>query len=231
MSRKYLVSFGGWAGIALVLAVGYAIFKFEQATRFFGGLIGTRPSSVIEVLTSGQTVVMRTPGGTLEVARIKAYETLRRTSEGTPLLGGLLDTGTTVSEIDVPVLFRYHVPLAQEWPIRCSRDLCVVRAGAITPTLPPAIYTAEMRKRTASGWARFDKDENLAALEKSLTQELSTRAASPRNVDAATDAGRRTVKEFVDTWLLKNHVSGNEPKPRIVVLFPGETSEQRLRDD
>src|SRR4051812_28148547 len=230
MPDKPLVTFGGWLGIALVLCVGYGIFKTEQLTQFARGLFGAQAPSVTEVLTSGETIVMRTPGGTLEVARIKAYETIKRTSPGRQLFWQF-DTGATISEIDVPVLFRYHVPLAKEWPIRCARELCVVRASAIAPTLPPAIYTDEMRKRTTSGWARFDKAENLADLERSLTQELSAHASSRRNVDAATDAGRRTVKEFVETWLLKARVPGDQPKPRIVVLFPGETSEVRRHDD
>lgn len=227
MSRNRFLSFGGLAGIALLVAAGYGVFKFEQASHFVRGLVGTRAPTVTEVLTSGETIVMRTPGGTLEVARIKAYETIKRTSPGTPIFWGLIDTGTTVSEIDVPVLFRYHVPLAREWPIRCSREVCVVRAEAIAPTLPPAIYTDEMRKRTASGWARFDKSANLEALERSLTQELGARATSPRNLDAASDAGRRTIKEFVQTWLLKSRLAAGQPKPRLVVLFPGETAEAR----
>jgi hypothetical protein len=231
MSQNRFVSLGGLAGIALLLAAGYGIFKAEQVSHFLRGLIGARPPSVTEVLTSGETIVMRTPGGTLEVARIKAYETIKRTSPGTPVLWGLVDTGTTVSEIDVPVLFRYHIPLAREWPVRCSREVCVVRAEAIEPALPPAIYTDEMRKRTANGWARFDKSANLAALERSLTQELSARATSQRNLDAAADAGRRTIKEFVSTWLLKSRVSAGQPAPRVVVLFPGETAEARHRDD
>lgn len=230
MSRKSLVSASGLAGMAMFVAVGYGIYKSEQLTQLIQGLIGARPLTVTEVLTSGETIVMRTPGGTLEVARIKAYETIKRTSPGRNILWGLIDTGSTVSEIDVPVLFRYHVPLAREWPIRCGRDLCVVRVEAIAPTLPPAIYTEEIRKRTTSGWARFDKSSNLIALEKSLTQELSAHAMSDRNRDAATDAGRRTVKEFVKTWMLKSSASGGTA-PRVVVLFPGETTEARRHDD
>lgn len=231
MSQRNFAPAGALAGIALVIAVGYAIYKFEQVTQLVRGLIGGRPLTVTEVITSGETIVIRTPGGTLEVARIKAYETIKRTSSETNLFWGLIDTGSTVSEIDVPVLFRYHVPLAREWPIRCGRDLCVVHAEAIAPTLPPAVYTEEMRKRTTSGWARFDKSANLIALEKSLTQELSARAMSDRNRDAATDAGRRTVKEFVKTWILKSKTSGGGPAQRVVVLFPGETAEARRHDE
>ena len=144
---------------------------------------------------------------------------------------GLIDTGTTVSEIDVAALFRYHIDMAKEWPVQCVRGTCVVRAGVVQPTLPPAIYSDEMRKRTQSGWARFNKNENLAALEKSMTSELEKRAMTERNMRAATEAGRRTVAEFVKTWMLKSALKPGEPVPKVVVLFPGETMEAVAKHD
>lgn len=211
-------------GVAVLAATIFGIWKV--ISTFI-----SREPPVTQVMTSGATIVMRTPGGTLEVARIKAYESLRRSAPGDKVAWGLVDTGTTVSEIDVPALYRYHIEMAKEWPLRCDRHACVVRAPAIQPTLPPAIYSEEVRKRTTSGWARFDKNQNLAQLEMSMTAELSKRATTERNLLAATDAGRRTVKEFVATWLVKSKLKPGEPMPRIVVLFPGETLEAQARTD
>jgi hypothetical protein len=212
-------------GIAVLAATLYGLWKFEQLWSAVSSFMGRGGPSVTEVMTSGETIVMRTPGGTLEVARIKAYENLRRTDPGDKLAWGLIETGDTVSEIDVAALYRYHIDLAQEWPMRCDRGVCVVRAGPIKPSPPPGIYSEEMRKRTISGWARFNKNQNLAALERSMTAELSKKAMSERNMLAATDAGRRTVREFVRTWMVKSRLKPGEPAPRIVVLFPGETAE------
>jgi hypothetical protein len=39
------------------------------------------------------------------------------------------------------------------------------------------------------------------------------------------------VREFAQTWLVKGRLPAAQPAPRIVVLFPGETSEQRRHDD
>jgi hypothetical protein len=216
---------------ALAVVVGLLVRQGEILAGLLARIGVVQRPAVTEVMTSGNTIVMRTPGGTLEVARIKAYETLRRTSPGAEVFWGLVDTGDTVSEIDAAVLFRYHIALAKEWPIRCDRAVCVVRAAAIQPTLPPAVYSDEVRKRTASGWARFDKNENLALLERGMTAELGKRASTPRNLAAATDAGRRTVREFVTTWLLKSHLQPGQAAPRIVVLFPGETAEPGPRQD
>ena len=188
-------------GLAILLLMGYFVWKSEQAMALLGGFIHRAPAETVTT-TIGETIVMRTEGGTLEVARIKAYESLRRTDPGLKMAWGMIDTGTTVSEIDVATLFRYHIDMAREWPVRCARGTCVVRAGRIQPTLPPAIYSDEMRKRTESGWARFNKNENLATLEKSMTNELEKRATTERNMLAATEAGRRTVAEFVKTWML-----------------------------
>ena len=217
-------------GLAILLLTGYFVWKSEQAMALMGSLITRNPAETVTT-TVGETIVMHTAGGTLEVARIKAYESLRRTDPGLKMAWGLIDTGTTVSEIDVAALFRYHIDMAKEWPVRCARGTCVVRAGRIQPTLPPAIYSDETRKRTESGWARFNKNENLAALEKSMTSELEKRATTERNMLAATEAGRRTVAEFVKTWMLNAKLKQGEPVPKVVVLFPGETMESVARQD
>jgi hypothetical protein len=217
-------------GLAILLLAGYFVWKSEQAMAWMGGFIIRAPAETVTT-TVGETIVMRTAGGTLEVARIKAYERLRRTDPGLRMAWGLIDTGTTVSEIDVATLFRYHIDMAKEWPVQCVRGTCVVRAGRIQPTLPPAIYSDEMRKRTESGWARFNKNENLAALEKNMTNELEKRATTERNMLAATEAGRRTVAEFVKTWMLKSTLKPGETVPKVVVLFPGETMESVARYD
>jgi len=221
---------GASVGLAILVLTGHFIWKSEQATAWLSGLFLRAPAETVTT-SVGQILVMRTAGGTLEVARIKAYESLRRTDPGLKLAWGLLDTGTTVSEIDVAVLFRYHIEMAKTWPVQCDRGTCVVRAGRIQPTLPPAIYSDEMRKRTESGWARFNKNENLAALERDMTSELEKRATTERNMLAATEAGRRTVAEFVKTWLMKSGLKPGEPAPGVVVLFPGETIGSMAKQD
>jgi hypothetical protein len=210
--------------LTLLVLTAYGLWKSEQALAFVTGFM-TRAPSTTSTSVVGETIVMRTAGGTLEVARIKSYEGLSRTDPGVKIAWGLLDTGTTVSEIDVATLFRYHIEMAKEWPVQCSANTCVVHAGRIQASLPPAIYTHEMRKRTSNGWARFNKDENLADLEKTLTAELEKRATSQRNMLAATSAGRRTVAEFVKTWMLKTTPGKGQSLPKLLVLFPGETLE------
>lgn len=171
------------------------------------------------VTASGVPVVMRSHGGLLEIATVTVHERFRRTD--TREFWGI-SLGTTVSLIQVPVTYRYHIEMAREWPIHIDGKTAIVRAGEVKPSLPAAIDTTKMEKYTQSGWARFNKDENLALLERSITPELSQRAREPAIRQLAVDAGRQTVREFVTAWLLKEQGWKRDPAYRVVVLFPGE---------
>lgn len=212
------------AALLLVLA---AWWKLEQLGALLGRLTSGQQAVKTEASTAGGSIVLRTPGGLLEVARIKAYERFTRSDS---LTWGPLHLGTTVSEIEVAALYRYQIEMAKQWPLQCDAQACVVRAGEPVPALPAGIYTEEVRKRTASGWARFNKDENLAQLERSVAEQLGTRAYSQRNMQAARDVGRKTVREFVRTWMLKDPALKDATARRIVVLFPGEKAEPAAAD-
>lgn len=112
--------------------------------------------------------------------------------------------------------------MEKKWPVSINGKIAVVRSPEIKPTLPVAFDTATVQKYTESGWARFDKNENLAELEKTITGKLQARALSPQYDQIVKDAARETVKVFVSTWLLGTRSWGREPEYRVVVLFPGE---------
>ena len=202
-------------GIAAALAVGVILATGWLAVDRFLGRTATETS----VLASGVPVVMRTTGGLLEISTVTVYERFKRTDTrefwGIPL-------GTTVSIIQVPVTYRYHIEMAKEWPIHVNGKTAVVRAAEVKPSLPAAIDTSKMEKYTQNGWARFNKDENLALLERSITPELQARANNPAIRQLAVDAGRQTVREFVTTWLLKEQGWKKDGDSKVVVLFPGE---------
>jgi hypothetical protein len=202
-------------GIAALAIIG----AVTAAGWFALGRLAGSSKVDTSVLAAGLPVVMRTAGGLLEIATVTVHERFRRTDTrefwGVPL-------GTTVSIIQVPVTYRYHIELAREWPVQINGKTAVVRAADVKPSLPVAIDTAKMEKFTQSGWARFNKDESLALLEKSITPELAARAGNPAIRQLAIDAGRQTVREFVTTWLLKEQGWKRDAESRVIVLFPGE---------
>ena len=161
-------------------------------------------------------------GDRLEVASVETRETFR---EDDSLKAGWLDLGTTTASVSVPVVYRFHIALADgiraDVTVHGDMRRCVVHAPLLRPTLPPAIRTEGMRKESKNGWARFNAGENLEALEKNLTAELILRA--PGKAVLARDKAREAVAGFVSRWLVRDNLWGGPDGVReIVVLFPDE---------
>ena len=188
----------------------------EIAGRFTTGTITTTFVSAIPHLVSD--------GGTrLELAAFEVTETLTETDDRRVFFD-LVPLGATVSEIRVPVTYRYHLRLDEPWRLEVADGVCVVHAPAIRPTLPPAIHTDRMEKRSESGWLRFDEDEQMAALERGLTPALSERARDPDHIELVRERCRRRVAEFIRNWLLLEGQWGPDRFTRVEVIFADETA-------
>ncbi len=185
----------------------------DVAARFRTGTITTTFIASLPHLVSG--------GTKLELTAVQATETFTR-SDDRRVLFELLPLGTTTSEIRVPVTYRYHVRLDEPWRLTVHDHRCLVRAPPIRPTLPPAIDTAGLEKHSESGWLRFDADERMADLERSLTELLSRRAADPDTIDLVRETCRRRLAEFVRGWLLSEGQWGGDRFRTITVVFADE---------
>lgn len=166
--------------------------------------------------------IRATPGDRLDLASVDTFEIFRETDS---LKLGWFDFGTTKAEIGVPVVYRFHVALAEGLKVEVKKhgDLvrCVVRAPKLRATLPPAIRTEGITKRADNGWARFNAGDRLADLEKQLTAELVLRA--PQKAGLAKDKARAQLAGFVSRWLVKDGLwGGHDGVKEVVVLFPGE---------
>jgi hypothetical protein len=167
--------------------------------------------------------IASTQGDVLELAVSQSDETFKRSDE--KWIGwDYIYLGTTVVEIRVPVTFRYHLRLSDTWRLAARDHVCVVLAPPIRPSLPPAIHTELMEKRAESGWARFDKNDKLDDLERSLTTLLKQRAMDAAHLRLAREACRQSVAEFVKRWLLREEHWRTDRFSAIVVVFPDEVS-------
>jgi hypothetical protein len=215
-----------WVKLAIVLLLcGTILLATKMVLDRVGGLGAKfRQQSITETFLSALPTLARTPGGTLELATAMSTETLARTDEKT-IAWDMIYLGKTVSEISVPVTYRYHVNLRDEWRLEVSGDTCIVRAPAIRPTLPPAIHTDRMQKRSEAGWARFDAREQMAELERSLTPRLTRHAGDPRRLALVREECRKTVAEFVRDWLLREDHWRRDRFTSIKVVFADEPPE------
>jgi hypothetical protein len=184
------------------------------AEKFKTGTITNTFTESIPEVTSSQ-------GDVLELATSRSDETFRR-EDAKSILWNMVSLGTTVSEIRVPVTFRYHVRLSDSWRLAARGNVCVVLAPRIRPSEPPAIHTEFMEKMTENGWARFNKDDNLSLLEKSITPTLETRSFEPSHIRLSREACRQSVAEFVKKWLMKEDRWRTDRFSAIIVVFPDE---------
>jgi len=201
---------GGQAG-------AYAAQKAEAIAEKFlrGNITTTFVAAIPEISSAG--------AGYLELATSDQTEIFRAEDEKS-VFWDQLYLGKTVSEIRVPTTYRYHLRLADPWHLDVSGQTCVVVAPAIRPSLPPAIHTDRMEKKSDEGWGRFNAREQMSELEKSITPTLSRYAADPKHIAFVREHCRLTVAEFVKTWLLREEQWRTDRFHAIKVIFADETN-------
>jgi hypothetical protein len=185
----------------------------QIAERFRTGRITTTFTAALPQLEPG--------GLSLELASYESTETFRRTDERAVFFD-LVPLGTNVTEIRVPVTYRYHVRLSDPWHLEVKDRICLVRAPPLRPTLPPAIHTDRMEKRGERGWLRFDLEQQMDQLEKGLTPALIVRAGEPRTMLLVRETCRRRLAEFVRDWLLREDQWRQDRFTAITVTFEDE---------
>jgi hypothetical protein len=203
---------GGRATVETVRALGEG--AADVASRFATGTITTTFVSAIPRLVPEG-------GALLELAAFEATETISRTDDKR-IFFDLVPLGSTVSEIRVPVTYRYHLRLDEEWTLSVADGTCVVHAPPIRPTLPPAIHTDGMEQRSESGWLRFNEDEEMETLMSSLTPTLVDRAKDVDHLELVRERCRKRVGEFVRSWLLLEDQWGAGRFTHVEVIFSDE---------
>lgn len=207
-----------------MLIVAMVCFTVLRGFDKLGGLAGVlRGAGATQVVTESfqETVrkVIGTKGDILELATLEADETFTRMDAKT-IAWNVFYLGTTVSEIRAPAIYRYHLKLSDDWSVNTEQHTCVVIAPIIRPTLPPAIRTDKMEKKSKAGWGRFNAAQNMTELEKSITPSLERRAGNPTHIANVREPARKAVAEFVKTWLLRDQQQLGIEK--VVVVFADE---------
>lgn len=182
------------------------------------------PARTTHSTGTGAAVVMRTPGGVLEVSTITAEERFDSSTTHT-VLG--VPVGTTVAQIRVPAVYRYHIPLAKDWTFRLAGQALIVVAPAVRPSLPVAIDTAKLESFSSGLWSPLTGTEAVASLQKSLTATLAVKASTPERIVLQRESARQTVSEFVHKWVLAQPQWTGVKRPAVLVFFEDEPLGQR----
>jgi hypothetical protein len=203
--------------ILLALAVAALYYAFPS---IFNPL--NRAAIEKEFVASVPTI-FRTQGGNLELAGFTATETFMRSDTAKlPYFNWNIPGATTTVIIRVPVIYRYYVPARGDWDIKVIDSTCLIYAPELRPTLPPAIQTDSMKISTIEGPLAFHGEEQQAKLLQSLAPQLEKNARDSTRVKFIREEARKTVAEFVQTWLLQRGDWGERKIENIKVFFRGE---------
>ena len=98
-------------------------------------------------------------------------------------------------------------------------------APRVKPTLPVAIDTAKLEKLTSGTWSLLTGQSELDQLQKSITQSLAQKAATPLFIQLQREAARKTVTEFVTRWVVEQRGSSPATGYTVRVFFADEPIE------
>ncbi|WP_395749742.1 hypothetical protein [Prosthecobacter sp.] len=223
--RRRLGCFGllGLTFIALVIVGGIVVWKAMDSGLGLKWLAEHfQKHTIAHTFRENVRRIVSTHGDVLELATLDSEETVTKYDTKT-LFNDAVYLGTSVAEIRAMVVFRYHLKLSDEWDMHIENGRCTVIAPNIRPSLPPAVRSDTMEKKSEAGWFRFNAAENLAALEKGLTSILEARAAAPGKIHHVREASRLSVAKFVQNWVLKEQKAHELGGIReIVVIFADE---------
>ena len=180
-----------------------------------------RQGTITKTFIASLPRIEHSGSGRLELTTLETNERFR-TEDKLSIWWDYVSLGTTVSEISVPVTYRYHLKLDESWSLAVSNQTCLVTAPKIRPTIPPSIDTGQMQKSTQNGWARFNADDQLDELEKSLTSTLVQYADDESRMILVREEARKTVATFVKNWLLKEDQWRKDRFHSVIVRFSDE---------
>lgn len=207
--------------IVLIILIAFAIGGIYLSS-------GIKEGS-LPVLAKDEIIILRTPGGMLEVATLIRNEEFRWQTTYTCALidcGKLL--GATITDVRVPVHYTYRIPLAAEWKLQFKDDHFELEVPQAQPLLPPAVDLKKIELRTKTTWLSPGTQEHREALLKNFLPDIEKRAAQKNYLDAQREDARKTVVEFVQKWMIAQNVEPNKRGYTIKVFFPDEPRDIKL---
>ena len=193
-----------------IAAIGVGV---AGALLYVRGLPWRSTEEQVRTLDPAQVVVLRTPGGFLEVSTLVKNEEFRWRSSYTCMgqdCGGLL--GERIGQIRVPVHYAYRIPLAETWTLTLDGDAYVLSVPAPQPLLPPGIETQKAEITSERGGLLAPPAAgNQAMLLKNLGPELAQRAQRIEYLQQQTPAAEKTVREFAEKWMKEQRTEPTRP--------------------
>lgn len=172
------------------------------------GVIGTRhvrQEERTEVLDPARVILLRTPGGFLEVDSLEKVEEFGWSSswDCKPVADCGKLFGATVSRIRVRARYTYRIPLADEWKLEPAGGKLRLQVPQVQLATPVPFHTEDLEIQTRSGWLSPPVGPNRELLLKNIGPELARRGEQAAYLQAQKPLAEQTVTEFARRWMLE----------------------------
>lgn len=179
-----------------------------------------RKEQATQVLDPARVVLLRTPGGFLEVGSLEKAEEFGWSSSWD--CGPVADCGklfgTTVSRLRVRARYTYRIPLADEWRLVRDGAQWRLQVPEVQLATPVPFHTGDVQIDTSSGWLSPPAGPNRELLLRNVGPELARRGNDPAYLQAQRPLAEKTVAEFARQWMLQQRKGSDLP---IQVTFSG----------
>jgi len=200
------------AGVLAAVVVGIAV---AVSSSWQG-----RKEQAVQVLDPARIVLLRTPGGFLEVGSLEKAEEFGWSSSWD--CGPVADCGklfgTTVSRLRVRARYTYRIPLADEWRLVRDGAQWRLQVPEVQLATPVPFHTGDVEISTSSGWLAPPVGPNRELLLRNIGPELARRGVDPAYLQAQRPLARKTVAEFARRWMIEQRKGSDLP---IQVTFSG----------
>lgn len=176
----------------------------------------------VAILDPARIVLVRTPGGFLEVGALEKVEEFGWSSRYTcPLIDCPALLTPTISRVRARAHYVYRVPLAAEWKLVPQGDHYLLTVPEPQLQLPVAFHTGDLQIHTESGWLSPPVAANREAVIRHLGPELARRGVDAAYLQAQRPSAEKTVQEFARKWMLEQ---GKKAELPVKVEFRAQAS-------
>jgi hypothetical protein len=183
-----------WAAAVAAVAVIATVWSMRGARE-----------EAMAVLDPARVILLRTPGGFLEVGAMEKVEEFGWSSRYTcPLVDCPSLLTPTISRVRVRARYVYRVPLAAEWKLQLQGDHYQLTVPQPQLQAPVAFHTQDMEiQTTEQGWLSPPAAPNREAVVRHLGPELARRGSEPAYLAAQRTSAEKTVQEFARKWMIE----------------------------
>lgn len=166
----------------------------------------------VVILDPAKVVLVRTPGGMLEVATlIRTEEFSWSVSYKCWFINCPNIFSPKISKVRVPVHYVYRVPLSEQWELVPRGDYYELTVPGLEPSRPVGIESSKLEIETKGGWVAPADSYSQEATMKQLGPELDKRAGQETYLQLAQTTAAKTIEEFARKWISEQKAIFNMP--------------------